>query len=172
MIITLLRRELSTIHDISLGCLGPPRAYRRMRDVLEAKIRAIRAKIRAIHVRDVFSKLLQMRVGTGEVEAAARAVQGPRKAIRNVKEVMRITRRRLEDSKKDVNFKRIKWQRCEQEMKREEKEKQEKCSEGEQIKKRQWKEKAKDREKIQRLEEKAVERGYKVTDEELRKIEE
>ena len=53
-----------------------------------------------------------------------------------------------------------------------EKEKQEKCSEGEQIKKRQWKEKAKDREKIQRLEEKAVERGYKVTDEELRKIEE
>ena len=94
MIINLLRRELSTIHDISLDCLDPPRAYRRMRDVLEAKIRAIRA----IQVRDMFSKLLQRRVGTGEVEAAARAVQGPRKAIRNVREVMRITRRRLEDT--------------------------------------------------------------------------
>ena len=76
--------------------------------------------------------------------------------------------RRLEDSKKDVNIKRIKLQRCEHDMKREVKGEATEVfrKEGEQIKKRQWKEKVKDREKIRRLEEKvrkeekAVERGY------------
>ena len=109
-----MRRELSTIHGISLGCQYPPRAFRRMRDTMETKIRAIRA----IQVRDMFSKLVQKKVGTREVEAAAKAVQGPRRTGRNVKEVVRILRRRLEDAEKEIRIKRIKWQRNESDMKK------------------------------------------------------
>jgi hypothetical protein len=66
------------------------RVYKEMKGVLEAAARSLRA----IQVRNMFQKLTKVKIGTKEVEEAARRVVGPGKKGRDEKEVVRILKRR------------------------------------------------------------------------------
>jgi hypothetical protein len=75
------------------------------------------AAVRAAQVRDMYYTLLRKGVGTGEVEAAARAAVGPRNNYRDPNEVRRVLRRRWSVAYKSMVLTRLQWKRADREVK-------------------------------------------------------
>ena len=72
--------------------------------------------IRSIQKRNMFTILVRKKVGTREVEAAARAVVGGRRNTRDPKEVTRLLRRRLVEVERELVRTRIQWQEAERKV--------------------------------------------------------
>ena len=75
--------------------------------------------IRSVQKRDMFTILVRKKVGTREVEAAARAVVGARRNTRDPKEVTRLLRRRLVEVEREMVRRRIQWQVAERKVREE-----------------------------------------------------
>jgi hypothetical protein len=150
--------------------------YRRMRGAVEASARSIRR----IKIRNLYEKLRRLRVGNSEVEDAAKRVAGKNVKKRDEKEVVRILKIRVRECEKNVMISRKEW-------KRKRKEAMENLTESlkkryirleRRVMKNVWmmgkkkdemkiKQAKMKRDEMKKKSDEVVNRGYKVTDEEL-----
>jgi DNA-directed RNA polymerase specialized sigma subunit len=77
--------------------------FRKMKDAMEAAARSVRK----VQVRNLFQKLRKVKIGTREVEEAAKKVVGPEKRERSEKEVLRVMGIRLGEAERNMTRMRI-----------------------------------------------------------------
>ena len=107
-------KSASEIRELSIYCTDPKEGYLRMMD----SVKAAELYVCKVVARNLFNKLIDRKIGTGEVESLARRIVGNEDEKRLQREVVRIMKIRRKNIEKELRTLRHEWHRKTDTMKR------------------------------------------------------